>query len=286
MKYSVFSLSLPECAPSEAAKLIKEAGYDGVEWRCAEQPEPLAPIPNFWKSNRTTLDTKKWKNLVPEYRKIMGDYALECPSLGSYCRADQPDAIKMVIEIAKALDCPRFRIVLPPYDEKTTYQEIYKKMKLCYAHAAELCKDAGVQGLLELHMWNITASASLGHRLIEGLDPRHMGIIYDPGNMVVEGYENWKIGCELLGPYLAFCHAKNSRFRAAGALPSGAVHWAYEPCEMHTGFVDWIAVFKALKSVKYNGWISNEDHFVSPNSSLERIRSGLEHLKQCEALAV
>lgn len=285
MKYSLFTLVLPQCSPAEAAKAIKEAGYDGVEWRCAEQPETLAPVPDCWGSNRTTLDVRKWRSMAAEHRKITHDHGLEFSNLASYCRADQPEMVKTAIEIAQTLGCPRLRICAPPYDGKQKYPEIFRKAREHFARAAELCKQAGVQGLLELHMGNIAPSAALGYRLVEGLAPGNFGIMYDPGNMVFEGYENWKLGCELLGDYLAFCHAKNGRQRVAGVTVSGAVKWGFEACEMNTGFVDWVAVFKALKSVGYDGWISNEDYGVTQGSSPERIRSGLEHLKRCETLA-
>ncbi len=278
-------MTLPQCTPAEAAKIAKEAGYDGIEWRCAEQPAELSPIPNCWGSNRTTLDTKRWQQLVPEYRRLMNDHGLEFSNLASYCRADQPDAVKTAIEIAHALGSPRLRICAPGYDGKTNYHDVYKRSREAFAKAAELCKAAGVQGLLELHMGNISPSASLGVRLLDGLDPKHMGVMFDPGNMVFEGYENWKLGCELLGPYLAFCHAKNSRRRACGVNEAGAITWEYEACEMNAGFVDWLAVFKALKSAGYDGWVSNEDFQQSQGCTPERLRAGLAHLKRCESLA-
>jgi len=286
MKYSLFTLSLPECNPSEAARLIKEAGYDGIEWRCIDQADELPPTPDPWKSNRATLNVRHWSKLAVEFKKITSDNGLEVSNLATYCRADQFDEVKKSIEIAKAVGSPRLRLTAPPYDGKTPYPEIFKKTKEAYAHSAGLCKDAGLQGLLELHMGNIAPSASLGFRILDGLDPKHIGVIHDPGNMVIEGYENWKMGCELLGAYFAFCHAKNSRLRLSGTAESGAALWSYEPCEMNTGFVDWTAVMRAFKSVGYQGWISNEDHFsYHGKPALERIRYGLAHLKKCEALA-
>jgi sugar phosphate isomerase/epimerase len=286
MKYSLFSLTLPEYTPAQAAKLIKDAGYDGVEWRCHTQPDPLPVIPDFWKSNRTTLDVNHWQKQAPEYKKISSDHGLEISTLTTYCHVDEMDEIKVAIEIAKAVGSPRFRVQAPHYDGKTHFNEMFKKARAGYEQTVELCKKANLTALMELHFGGITPSASIAHRLIDGLDPKHIGVIFDPGNMVIEGYENWKLGCELLGPYLNFVHAKNSRLRAAGTTKSGAVKWEYEPCEYESGFADWVEVYKALKAVQYNGWVSNEDHHVKAGvSSFDMIKNGLQYLKKCESLA-
>jgi sugar phosphate isomerase/epimerase len=285
MKYSFFSLSLPECTPAEAAKLIKEAGYDGVEWRCAPQPDVLPVVPNPWSSNRATIDTKKWKEVISEFRKVTDDHGLEISNLGTSCRVADMDHVKTVIEIAKAIKCPRFRVNASLYDGKRHHSELFKEAKDGYAKVAELAKAAGVQAMIELHMDCIAPSASMALRLIEGLDPKYIGIIYDPGNMVIEGFERWKMSCEMIGAYLVFCHAKNTQFRPTGTSKSGAVKWGWEPCEMNTGLVDWTEVFQALKAVGYNGWVSNEDFYFKQGTSLERIRFGLQHLKACESLA-
>ena len=33
MKTGVFTVSMPEYSPKEAVRILKELGYDGVEWR-------------------------------------------------------------------------------------------------------------------------------------------------------------------------------------------------------------------------------------------------------------
>ncbi|MEO6053375.1 MAG: sugar phosphate isomerase/epimerase family protein [Chthoniobacterales bacterium] len=285
MKYSIFSLTLPQYTPAEAAKVIKEAGYDGVEWRCLQQPDELPVVPNLWGSNRTTLDTRYWKKLVPEYRAIMNDNGLEFSNLATYCQASNTDDVKACIEIAKEIGSPRLRICGSWYRGAANYNELYKEARAQFTKVSELCKDAGVQGLLELHPGSITPSASLALRLLDGLDPKHIAVMYDPGNMAMEGYENWQLGCQLLGPYLAYCHIQNTRHRAIGGTPSGAVHWVREDCELHTGLVDWISVFKAFNAVGYDGWVSNETHQIPQGSSPDQIRDDLLHLKRCVELA-
>ena len=71
-------------------------------------------------------------------------------------------------------------------------------------------------------------------------------MILDPGNMAQEGFEDYRIGAELLGPYLAHVHIKNSAFeRPAGGGVSRDGR--------HSRTVDFGQVFEALDHVGYDG---------------------------------
>jgi sugar phosphate isomerase/epimerase len=39
MKVGVFTVGLPDLTPEEAVRELKDAGYDGVEWRVTRVPE-------------------------------------------------------------------------------------------------------------------------------------------------------------------------------------------------------------------------------------------------------
>ena len=47
-------------------------------------------------------------------------------------------------------------------------------------------------------VFTISCSAGLAHRLVNGFDPDHIGVLFDPGSMVHEGYESYRMGMELL----------------------------------------------------------------------------------------
>ncbi len=38
MKYAIFTVSTPEFTPEEAVIELKDAGYDGIEWRVTDDP--------------------------------------------------------------------------------------------------------------------------------------------------------------------------------------------------------------------------------------------------------
>lgn len=46
MRFAVFTVSLPEHTPDEAAGVLSELGFDGVEWRVVDEP-PWDGEPSF-----------------------------------------------------------------------------------------------------------------------------------------------------------------------------------------------------------------------------------------------
>ncbi len=101
------------------------------------------------------------------------------------------------------------------------------------------------------NLCTLCPSASLAHRLVSYFDPETIGVIYDPGNMVHEGFEDYRIGLELLGPYLAHVHLKNAAF----SWPEGdGGVWTPRWAPLEDGVVNLPQLFNALHAVDYAGW--------------------------------
>ena len=131
----------------------------------------------------------------------------------------------------------------------------------------------GVRALVETHHKTITPSASLTHRLVSGFDPEHVGVLFDPGNMVFEGFEDYRMGLELLGPYLAHVHLKNARY---APHKDGVWRPVWSPLE--AGVVDFRAFLAALRGVGYDGWLVLED-FSGARPSGEALRHNLAFVR-------
>ena len=82
MKHSVFTVAMPDYDVREAAKKLKEWGYDGVEWRVTGVPSPMPETPNFWSANRATVDFENLPGSAEEARKISKEAGLEIPAQG------------------------------------------------------------------------------------------------------------------------------------------------------------------------------------------------------------
>ncbi|MFI5960206.1 sugar phosphate isomerase/epimerase family protein [Cryptosporangium sp. NPDC051539] len=89
--------------------------------------------------------------------------------------------------------------------------------------------------------------------MIEGADPEHVGVIFDVGNNVWEGYADPRLTIALLGPYLHHVHLKNVRAARSGD------RWVHEWAPLAEGFLDVGDVLATLDRQRYSGWITIED---------------------------
>jgi sugar phosphate isomerase/epimerase len=281
-RYAVFTVMCPECDLEQTAELAASLGFDGLEWRVTKaSPEPIERI-SYWSGNRSTVDVDAIETSLPRARQIADQHGLAMPILGTYMRCSDHDVVEKVMRAAAAVGVHKMRVGAPGYDGKRAYPDLFDEAKRDFAKVAQLAEKYGVQACLEMHMNIITPSAGLAHRLVSDFDPKHIGVIFDPGNMVVEGYENYQMGLELLGPYLSHVHAKNAAWVQTGEV-GGVARWESRMVATKKGQTDWGKVVAALKKVGYDGWLSFED--FSEGDTRAKLSDALSYLKSLEAAA-
>ena len=96
--------------------------------------------------------------------------------------------------------------------------------------------------------------------------------------MVYEGYEQYRLGLEVLGPYLAHVHIKNARWERTGTRADGSVEWRATFAPLRKGIADLSALMRALRAVGYDGWLSFED-FSTERPTAERIVDNLAYVR-------
>jgi sugar phosphate isomerase/epimerase len=97
--------------------------------------------------------------------------------------------------------------------------------------------------------------------------------------MVFEGHEHYRMAVEVLGPFLAHVHLKNARWDPSATRDDGSVSWRPVFAPLTSGVVDVAAVFGALRTVGYDGWVSFED-FSTEAPLHERTRDNLVYAKR------
>ena len=266
IRFSVHTASTAEWLPEETVERVAEAGWDGIEWA-------------------TKLDDSeggyslKWSKAVKDGSALAERTrraGLEIVGLNfDVLDPDTPqDKMEEAIEVAASFGAPQMRFGMPRYgsDRETAlasdYGDLYARAVDKLGYAVSVAAGHGLKLLVECHHGTITPSASLALRVAERFAPMEVGVILDPGNQVLEGFENWKLETELLGDYLAHVHCKNSAWQPGpngGKTIAGiSRNYRWEPLEQ--GLVDWSDVFQALRLIGYHGWISLEDFSDIPIS--------------------
>jgi sugar phosphate isomerase/epimerase len=272
MKVGVFTVGLPDLMPEEAVSELKDAGYDGVEWRVTRVPkEARGEEPSFWGNNLCTLAPTEDEAL--RARRISEGAGLEIPGLGTYVAVGDLEAADEAMRFAVTAGAPQVRVGAGAPDGRS-YEELFAAARGFLEGVEDLARSHGVKALIEIHHRTICPSASLAHRLVSAFDPELVGVILDPGNMAQEGFEDYRIGAELLGPYLAHVHIKNSAFER----PAGGGVWEPRWAPLEDGVVDFGLVFEALENVVYDGWLVMED-FSGVRPSREALRYNLEFVR-------
>ena len=283
MKYSVFTGMTPEYNLAEAAALFKRLGFDGVEWRVMDvPPEKQGEPPSFWGSHRCTIPLSQVEARAAEVRDLTEAAGLEIAALASYLRPADLAGAEAVMQGAAAMGCRLVRFWALPYDGTVPYRELFGKSLAGLVNIEALARAYDVRAVLEIHLGYIISSASLARRLVESFDPRYIGLIYDPGNMVYEGYEAWAMGIEILGPYLAHVHVKNAGWFPRPRDEDGTTRWEARTVPLPDGIVPWGEVLRLLRAAGYDGYLSLED-FSTQQPTAEKLAADLAYLQRLVA---
>ena len=293
MNFSVFTASTPDWTPKTATKTLAAQGWDGIEWRITDQID--AETPGFWAGNRATWPLTGLEDNLEEIARITADAGLGFSALGGYARCDNHEDVERVLSATARLGAGKVRVTTLPLGTSRmgggepsgrSYPDLFAETKQHFGWVAERAAHHGVKALVELHHQTVISSASAALRLLEGLDPRHVGVIHDLGNLLIEGQEENLAGLQMLGDYLAHVHVKNARWVSTGTegdgVLAGTVTWANEWATLRAGQASVADYFRALASVGYDDWVAVED-FSTELPLAERTADNLAYLKAVQA---
>ncbi|HBP38483.1 MAG TPA: sugar phosphate isomerase/epimerase [Clostridiales bacterium] len=284
MKYSVFSVCTPEYDICDTVQLLKNLGFDGVEWRVADPPPAAKPADytfegRYWSYNRSTLDISQIEKEAARIKDICSQAGIEICALATYLGLWDVVDIERALNAAQAMECPSIRVDMPFYDGTENYRSLFSRSAAQVIELAKLAARYQVRINFETHMGNIIPSASAAYRLVSGCDPNHIGIIFDPGNMVYEGFENYRLGIELLGEYLAHVHVKNSLWQLNGTSDDGVNTWNPTWAPFKKGYADLGNLIQVLRESNYSGYLSVED-FSNQEETAAKLKGDLEFLRR------
>lgn len=283
MKFAVFTTSTPEWTPAEAAQQLAAQGWDGIEWGINDFPSSATP--SFRAGNRAVWSFERLEEELPEIGRVTKENGLEYSAIASYVLAHDRENIVRILRATAELGAGQVRIVAP-HVRSRGYHELLKLAREDYTWIAARAEEYGVKALIEIHHRLITASVSGTMNLIRDLNPDHIGVIHDTGNLIIEGQEDYEWAFEQLGPYLAHVHVKNTVWKPQVELgPENTVLYAHEWAPLREGQANLPLYFESLVKVGYDGWVTVED-FTTALPLIERTADNLAYLRALEARAL
>jgi sugar phosphate isomerase/epimerase len=268
---------VPEWDLSTAVGKLAAYGYDGIEWRVTNTEEKFQDAPvSYWGRNRCTVELDTILDRAEEVREITQSAGLEIPALAGYHLVEDLDATRKMLEAARIMGARLVRVIPGLYDKGAPYERQFERARSFFEKTEALAVEAGVRVCLETHPGHLTPSASAARRLLDGLNPKGVGVILDPGNMVSEGYEQIGMGIEILGAFLAHVHVKNAVWKNSDK--AGERFWVSETVPIDEGAMDWAVILDELRAAGYEGYLSFED-FSASRSSEDKVRFNIKYIR-------
>lgn len=277
MKLGVFTVSTPDWDPLDTLEELAAIGYDGVEWRVTQDTGDTSN-PTFWSGNRCSMSAEDIIERAEELKLVAQKFEIEMPSLGAYISCDDLEQVDLHLKACAALGARNVRVGPGGYDNNGKYWDRFSQLRETYAKIAKMAASYGVRALIETHMGQMGPTVHKARAILEGLDPAAVGIMWDPGNQVLEGREVPRMAVEIAGEYLGEVHVKNLRW-IPGEMKDGRREWSCASCPLREGIVDWPAYIQVLKDVGYDGWLFFED-FSTEQPTVERITDNLQWFRE------
>ena len=253
MKKGINFWSFPGDTPlDKAAKLAKDAGFDGIEFCMAE-------------TGALGLDAKDSDILA--VKKMTEDIGIEISSLASWVpwehslTSDNPkhreiarDVIKRLINAGSLLGVDTVLVVpgyvgvdFVPGSEVCRYDEVYDRSQEAIGMLEPFAKQHNVAMGIE-NVWNKFLLSPLEFRsFIDSFNSEYVGAYFDVGNVLLTGYpEHW---ITILGSRIKRVHFKDYR-REPGGFGSFV--------DLLAGDVNYPAVMEAFKEIGYDGYCNAE----------------------------
>jgi sugar phosphate isomerase/epimerase len=279
MKFALFSGSTPEWSPEALTKKLAVQGWHGVEWRVVDQKP--SDVPGFWAGNLATYPLTDLESKIDAMNKVTLGAGLAHAAIAGYVALSDRSGVDNILALTAKIGAGQVRIAPPKTGEAHSYKTLFDKTRADAKYASERASHYGVKALIQIHHGNIISTASSAIRLMEGLDPNHIGLIHDLGNMAIEGREGlgtYTPSMEILGPYLAHIHVKNAVWTPSPPQADGTIDWSWKWAPLPTGFGDVKAYFKSLKEIGYDGWVTVEN-FTTEVPLAQRLSDDLKYLK-------
>ena len=246
----------------EQFKMLKRAGFDGVE-------PPNAANPDEVLAARDAAG-------VEVVSMSCGGSSRDFASPLAPQRASAIEAVQKALRDAKRYGAKSILVVPGRVDEHTTYQQNWDRCTECIRACLPVAEEVGVVMAIE-NVWNYFLQSPTDIvAFVDQFSSPMVGSHFDIGNMMCLGWpEQW---IPVLGKRIAAVHLKEySRTKMNNEGKKAGFEVDYLD-----GDNDWPAIMAALKGINYSGWAIAEPAYrpkdVDPMQRLVEMSKRIDQL--------
>jgi len=244
--------------------LARKYRCDGIEWWCRENGH---------------IDARDPEKSAEDIGRLMEDAQMEVSGLAPYFKFNESSReIARVFKVAKILKTSRVRCHSYAFTGETPFRELMdRQISWLEKEVLPVTGEFGMQLNIEQHHNMICCTPNACLQMVEKFHPERIGIIYDPGNTLFEGYTRINYTFSVMGRYINHVHVKSARYVAeGGSVPSGR-RYPMEFGTLEKGDLDWEEIIKQLNAIGYKGFLSLEA--LDARDSETKLREDIPFLK-------
>lgn len=241
MKYIMFTKHLEGLDLQGIIDGLKFAGVQGADL-CVRPGYPVNP------ENAATA--------LPEAAKRFADEGLEIPlvtSPGDFTKPDM-DYAESLFEACGNAGVKHIKLGYWHWSPGDDYWEMVKTCRGYLEGFQKLSEKTGVQTVVHNHSGqSMGLNSSAVMHLVEGFDPKDIGVFADTGHLSVCG-EPIEMALDIVKKYMSVMALKD--LYRQRVMRDGKPAWQVGVARIGEGFVDWRAALKAIDAVGYDGPVS------------------------------
>lgn len=190
-------------SPEELCDLMKGAGYDGIQWTVRPKGH---------------VEPADVKTELPRLCKIAESRGLKNLTI---CTAIVDGDDPVAETIAKTAGDCGIRLFRPGYyfydAKKETFRQSLDRIRRGFASLAALGERSGVKATYQNHSsWGPSVFGGVlwdDYECLKDLDPKYVGMEYDPMHAFFETNLSWSHGFDLVAPWIAAIDLKDFHFQ-------------------------------------------------------------------------
>ncbi len=260
----VFSKPLHMFPPAEAAKILAECGFGGIDYTVRVQQGHVLPA-------KVTED-------LPRAIDAARAAGLKVEMITTEITSARAENTETVLRTAAKHGVKFYRLGNFNYDAKLGITGTLEKLQPGLKELAALNQSLGIHGAIQNHsgvrvgspVWDL-------YHLLKDIDPRGLGVQYDIRHATNEGGMSWPLALKLIAPWVRCTDIKDFKWTQSPGKSS------VDNTPLGEGIVPFDAYFKLVKELGIGGPMSM--HFEHP--PFERPPAGLsaaDRLTQMKAM--